>query len=255
MTKRWLIAIVLGMPAYVAGCRTEPDPIVEPSVTQAPSDPDASTDAEDAADGDSADAVDPEVRGLDDEPDAIPPGLEGPPDPELLESLPTIEELPALSDETPIDEAAKLPFAKVGGFRFRDGVYYLRMVADGAMRELVMTVETQANGFVVRRGERTRLRFVPDGETVAFASEPGSGQIAGRGRALGDDWARGAYRTKNEDGTTTEGVFELRKLYDPPIPRKLGAATEDESNAAPSPDGAAERPGAAAPPTAEAPED
>lgn len=189
-----------------------PAPVASADTTEAPTDPPA--DAEEFE-------PDPDERGLDEEATPQAPASETPPPVvKLPESLPTIDQLPALSSESPIDEETKLSFAQVGEFELRDGVYVFRMnSADGGSREIVMTVETQANGFSVRRGDRTRLRFVVDDQGVAFANEPGSGEIGGRGVASGDDWIRGAYRTKDEDGSTAEGTFELRKLFDPKTPR------------------------------------
>lgn len=155
----------------------------------------------------------------------------------LPESLPTIDQLPALSSESSVDERTKLHFTRLGEFEVRDGVYVFRLNASGGgTREIVMTLETQSNGFAVRRGDQTRLRFVTDEAGVAFASEPGSGEIAGRGVASGDDWIRGAYRTENGDGSSTEGTFELRKLFDPKTPRTTPSVPAQDAGPAKSSD-------------------
>jgi hypothetical protein len=220
LTNRLFAGALSAALAGLLGCQPAETPVVDPPLPATSAEP-AETTGKPPAEEESESEADPDERGLDDDPTPRAAAAETPPPVvELPESLPTIDQLPALSSEAPIDEQTKLPFAQVGKFKLRDGVYVFRMdAAGGGSREIVMTVETQANGFAVQRGDRTRLRFVIDDQGVAFANEPGSGEIAGRGVASGDDWIRGAYRTKNDDGSTAEGTFELRKLFDPKTPR------------------------------------
>lgn len=241
------------------GCETSNGVVVDPPAPDLSSESDSETATDPAtteaiaaeAEQESQEDVPADQRGLDDEP--LPEGLSTTADRALLEALPTIAELAALSPETTIDEKTKVPFTKLGDFAIRDGVYVFRMVSIDGMRELIMTVETQANGFLVRRGDRTKLRFVVDGDKATFASEPGSGEIAGRGAASGDDWAKGSFRVKNDDGTTSEGTFELRKLQDPKTPRAERTAPAGPAEA-PAADAKEPVVGESAP-IAEAPED
>lgn len=219
LTNRPFVAALFAVLMSVFGCQPAKPTVVDPPAPEVSREP--LEEALEAADPLPEEESDPDERGLDDAPAPQKPASETPPPVvELPESLPSIDQLPTLSSEAPVDDQTKLHFAQVGEFKVRDGVYVFRMnAAGGGSREIMMTVETQANGFTVRRGDQTRLRFVVDEQGGAFANEPGSGGIGGRGVASGDDWIRGAYRTKNDDGTTAEGTFELRKLFDPKTPR------------------------------------
>ncbi|HEV7281734.1 MAG TPA: hypothetical protein VGN57_16145 [Pirellulaceae bacterium] len=234
-TKALFATTLAGAFAASLGCPPAEAPVDEPPVPRVSREPieealEITTEpregefdpAERGLDDPDADDLDGDLRGLDDDDEPQAPSNDPPaPDIDLPESLPAIDELPALNSQTTVDEATKLPFAQVGEAKVRDGVYVFRMNADGGgTREIMMTVETQTNGFLVRRGDQTRLRFVVDEQGVAFANEPGSAPIGGRGVASGDDWIRGAYRTQGEDGAAAaEGKFELRKLFDPKTPR------------------------------------
>lgn len=209
-----LLAIALSALVAIAGCQPAEPPADDPPVVETSAEP------TETANDPPVQEPDPDEIGIDDDvPPKSRPNETPAPAIELPESLPTIDELPALSSEAPIDERTKLHFANVGQFKVRDGVYVLTLNTPDGSREIMMTVETQANGFVVRRGDQTSLRFVVDDQGVAFANEPGSGTIGGRGVASGDDWIRGAFRTKSDEGTSADGTFELRKLFDPKTPR------------------------------------